>query len=155
MAVSSMEEGPWLAEGAQKREAVRAMFGEIAPTYDLLNSIMSLRLHHRWRKFAVGQLELSEGNSALDLCCGTGDFMMPLRKAVGPRGRLLGIDFSQPMLDRAKRKGLAEVALGDACQLPIQSSRFDAVTVGWGLRNVPDVPAALGEIVRALRAGGR
>src|SRR5687768_16386045 len=116
MAVT-VDERPWLKEGATKREAVREMFDDIAPTYDLLNSIMSLRLHHRWRTFAVRQLHLKAGDSALDLCCGTGDFLRPLRGAVGSGGRLLGIDFSLPMLDRAKRKGASEVALGDACRL--------------------------------------
>ena len=154
MAVT-VDERPWLAEGAQKREGVREMFGDIAPTYDLLNSIMSLRLHHRWRAFAVKQLQLQQSDSALDICCGTGDFLTPLRKAVGPRGRLLGIDFSQPMLDRAERKKTADVARGDACRLPIRIASFDAVTVGWGLRNVPDIPAALAEIARVLRPGGR
>lgn len=155
MAVTTVDDGPWRAEGAEKREAVREMFGEIAPTYDLLNSIMSLRLHHRWRRLAVARLELREGDSALDLCCGTGDFMAPLRRAVGRTGSLLGVDFSRPMLDRARRKGPGEVALGDACALPVRAATFDAVTVGWGLRNVPDARSALAEIARVLRPGGR
>src|SRR2546423_334293 len=76
----------WRAGGEEKRDGVRRMFGEIAQRYDLLNSILSLRLHHRWRARAVHTLRLKPGDSALDVCCGTGDFLIPLAKAVGLRG---------------------------------------------------------------------
>jgi demethylmenaquinone methyltransferase/2-methoxy-6-polyprenyl-1,4-benzoquinol methylase len=146
----------WQAEGVQKRTAVRGMFAEIAPTYDLLNSVMSLRLHHRWRSFAVRQLRLTPGQNALDVCCGTGDFMVPLRKAVGASGRVFGIDFCLPMLHLAKRKGVpGAVGLADACQLPILAKSLDGVSVGWGIRNVPDIDQAHRELFRVLRPGGR
>ena len=73
----AIEDQPWLTEGEDKREAVKAMFGDIAPSYDLLNSLMCFRLHHRWRRLAVGQLGLKKGDSALDICSGTGDFLFP------------------------------------------------------------------------------
>jgi len=147
----------WQTEGTSKRTAVQGMFAEIAPTYDLLNSMMSLRLHHRWRAFAVRKMELKPGGRALDVCCGTGDFMIPLRKAVGASGFVSGVDFCLPMLERAQTKpGIDNaLALGDACQLPVQSDVFDGVSVGWGIRNVPDIDAAHRELFRVLKSGGR
>jgi demethylmenaquinone methyltransferase / 2-methoxy-6-polyprenyl-1,4-benzoquinol methylase len=150
------EQAIWQAEGVQKRAAVRGMFAEIAPTYDLLNSLISFRLHHRWRAFAVKQMRLQAGETALDVCCGTGDFMRPLRKAVGESGKVFGIDFCLPMLEVAQRKHVPGfVGLGDACQLPIQSNSVDGVSVGWGIRNVPDIDQAHRDLFRVLRPGGR
>lgn len=145
----------WQAKGEQKRAAVQRMFGEIAPTYDRVNGLISFSLHHRWRSFAVSLLKLDAGNDALDLCCGTGDFLTPLRGKV-QSGKVVGIDFCQPMLDQAHRK-FPEIglSLGDAGQLPVASNKFDAVTVGWGIRNVPDIDLAHKEIFRVLRAKGR
>lgn len=159
----------WRTEGERKRAAVRGMFGSIARGYDRMNGLMSLGLHHRWRGFAVSRLALKEGGRALDVCCGTGDFMLPLRRAVGPEGRVVGVDFCLPMLDGAREKldrgsnpensplptPHSPLALGDACRLPIGSGLFDAVSVGWGLRNVPDLDAALKEAHRVLKPGGR
>lgn len=154
--MSNVIGNPWTAEGQEKREAVRQMFGEIAPTYDLLNSAMSLRLHRRWRSHAVGLLGLQPGDRALDICCGTGDFAVPLKKAVGERGLVVGVDFSQPMLCQAIQKpAQVNYALGDACRLPLQENVFNAVTVGWGLRNVQDLEGALSEIYRVLKPAGR
>ena len=153
--MAKVEEAIWTTEGTKKRLAVQGMFAEIAPTYDLLNSILSLALHHRWRRFAVSTLNLKMGNKALDVCCGTGDFMIPLRKAVGLEGMVVGMDFCQPMLDRAKPKVNGHLSLGDACALPVASEVFDAVSVGWGIRNVPDIDAAHRELTRVLKPGGR
>lgn len=146
---------PWTLEGGEKRSAVQRMFSEIAPTYDLLNGVMSFSLHHRWRAFAVRQLGLQQGDSVLDMCCGTGDFFRHLRPAVGARGRVLGMDFCEPMLRLARKKEAAELSLADACQIPLQSSSMDAVTVGWGIRNVPDVDKVHREIARVLKPGKR
>lgn len=150
-------DSPWLAQGEDKREAVREMFADIAPSYDVLNSLMSFRLHKRWRSLGVKALNLKPGDDVLDVCCGTGDFLLPLRKAVGSEGTVTGLDFCQPMLDIAKTKvhGEAELHLGDACSLPFTDSKYDAVTVGWGLRNVPDIQAALKQAFRVLKPGGR
>lgn len=146
----------WQTEGAKKRQAVQGMFAEIAPTYDLLNSVMSLRLHHRWRAYAVKKLNLKAGDKALDVCCGTGDFMAPLAKVVGDKGVVAGIDFCLPMLQKAAGKpGASALSLGDACQLPVQTNSFDGVSVGWGIRNVPDIDAAHRELFRVLKPGGR
>lgn len=150
-----MQDAVWKTEGAEKRSAVQRMFADIAPTYDRLNGLISFSLHRKWREVAVAKLELRPGQSALDICCGTGDFMAPLRKAVGPLGVVCGVDFCQPMLDIARGKNNGKLALGDACNLPIGSSQFDAVSVGWGIRNVPDIDGAHCEIFRVLRPGGR
>lgn len=154
--MKSNSEAVWQAEGGQKRAAVQQMFADIAPTYDLLNSLMCFRLHHRWRRFAVSRLQLKSGARALDVCCGTGDFMRPLREAVGPAGTVAGVDFCLPMLSMAQKKAIpGGLALGDACSLPVQGSQFDAVSVGWGIRNVPDIDAAHRELFRVLKPGGR
>jgi demethylmenaquinone methyltransferase/2-methoxy-6-polyprenyl-1,4-benzoquinol methylase len=101
-------------------------------------------------------LELKPGDRAGDVCSGTGDFLQSLRKAVGPEGLLIGLDFCEPMLRVASQKDPgAGRALADACRLPVQSGVFDAVTVGWGIRNVPDIDAAHREICRTLKPGGR
>lgn len=150
------DQTPWLKEGEEKRKSVQQMFAEIAPTYDLVNSLMCFRLHYRWRAKAVKSLHLSPGDSVLDVCTGTGDFLLPLREAVGAGAKVVGLDFCAPMLEVAAKKGIdAELGVADACSLPLQSTRFDGVTVGWGLRNVPSVETALKEINRVLRPGGR
>lgn len=149
---------PWTAEGQEKHSAVREMFAEIAPNYDVCNSVMSLSLHHKWRAAAVEKLQLKPGASALDVCCGTGDFLPPLRNAIGPSGRLVGVDFCLPMLARAVAKKVDDAAMfsvGDACNLPILSESFDGVSVGWGIRNVPDIDGAHSELFRVLKSGGR
>lgn len=154
---SKAETTPWLAEGDDKRQLVRKMFADIAPSYDLLNSLMSLRLHKRWRRSAVAAIQPEAGDTALDLCTGTGDFLFPLRRAVGSSGTVIGIDFCQAMLQRAAKKigERAWLGLADAGRLPICSQSVTVVTVGWGLRNVPDVASVLAEIARVLKPGGR
>ncbi|MEO7454299.1 MAG: ubiquinone/menaquinone biosynthesis methyltransferase [Fimbriimonadales bacterium] len=146
----------WETAGAQKREAVQSLFGDIAGRYDLVNSAMSLRLHHRWRTEAVRMLGLLPGDTVADVCCGTADFGLPLRRKIGDAGRIVGVDFCLPMLRVAQeKKAPMALNLGDACALPLASGSFDAVTVGWGLRNVADLSGALSEIHRVLKPGGR
>lgn len=150
-------QAPWLAQGQAKEEAVQSIFSKVSGTYDLVNSLMSLRLHHRWRAQAVDLLQLQPGQSVLDVCCGTGSFFDPITKAVGDDGTVVGIDFCQPMLEIARQKfgDSIQLILGDACALPIQSNLFDGVTVGWGLRNVSQLDQCLSEICRVLKPGGR
>lgn len=144
-----------MKQGAEKRDAVQRMFDEIAPTYDRVNSIMTFRLHYGWRKEAVQRLNLVGNETVLDLCCGTADFFDPLLEAL-PRGRVVGADFSLPMLQIARSKFPKErFHAADACRLPFATASVDAVTVGWGLRNVPDLIGALKEINRVLRPGGQ
>jgi demethylmenaquinone methyltransferase/2-methoxy-6-polyprenyl-1,4-benzoquinol methylase len=121
-----------------------------------MNSLLSFRLHRRWRSYAVGLLGLTGGEVVADVCAGTGDFAFPLYRRIGPKGRVLGVDFCLPMLKVSRRKGAPMVpVLGDACALPLRSLSVDAVTVGWGLRNVADLKGALREIFRVLKPGGR
>jgi demethylmenaquinone methyltransferase/2-methoxy-6-polyprenyl-1,4-benzoquinol methylase len=137
------------------------MFDRIAGRYDLLNSVMTAGLHHRWRQRAADRTELRPGEIALDVCCGTGDLALELAGRVAPEGRVIGCDFSEPMLDLAREKARREGAGGvrfewvDALSLPYDADRFDAVTVGFGVRNLSDLDAGLGELARVLRPGGR
>jgi len=140
---------------------VRGMFDRIAGVYDLMNSAMTAGLHHAWRERAADRAELGPGDAALDLCCGTGDLAFALRRRVGPSGRVVGVDFSERMLELAREKaaerGLTDVVFewGDALELPYADSSFDAVTVGFGVRNLADIPAGIREMARVLRPGGR
>jgi demethylmenaquinone methyltransferase / 2-methoxy-6-polyprenyl-1,4-benzoquinol methylase len=139
---------------------VQAMFDGIAGSYDLLNSLMTAGLHQRWRDLGVLLAKVGPGDSALDVCCGTGDFAFALRRAVGPSGRVVGLDFSHEMLavaeDKCGRSQLwVDFVRGDALALPFADGEFDACTVGFGIRNVPDVPRAFAEMKRVCRPGGR
>jgi demethylmenaquinone methyltransferase / 2-methoxy-6-polyprenyl-1,4-benzoquinol methylase len=137
------------------------MFDRVAGRYDALNSVMTAGLHHRWRERAAERTELGAGDAALDVCCGTGDLALALAARVSPGGHVVGCDFSEPMLDLAREKaaargtGAARFEWADALQLPYDEGRFDAVTVGFGVRNLADLDRGLREMVRVLRPGGR
>jgi demethylmenaquinone methyltransferase/2-methoxy-6-polyprenyl-1,4-benzoquinol methylase len=139
---------------------VRGMFDRIAGVYDLMNSAMTAGLHHQWRRRAVDRAQVGAGSDALDICCGTGDLALELRRRIGPDGRVVGSDFSEPMLDLARRKsgeeGLpVEFGWADALDLPYGDASFDAVTIGFGARNLADLDRGLAEMARVLRPGGR
>lgn len=147
--------------GRDKEAYIERMFSSIAPKYDLMNSVMSLNMHKAWRRFAVSQSGLSEGGCALDVCCGTGDFAFELAQVVGEGGRVVGLDFSAPMIelagDKARKLNREWVSfvVGNACELPFEDNSFDCVTMGFGLRNVADVGKAIFEMARVTRPGGR
>jgi demethylmenaquinone methyltransferase / 2-methoxy-6-polyprenyl-1,4-benzoquinol methylase len=139
---------------------VRGMFDRIAGVYDLMNSAMSAGLHHQWRERAVERAEVGPGSDALDVCCGTGDLALALRRRIGPDGRVVGCDFSEPMLALARRKSgeqgrPVEFGWADALDLPYGDRSFDAVTIGFGARNLADLERGLSEMARVLRPGGR
>jgi demethylmenaquinone methyltransferase / 2-methoxy-6-polyprenyl-1,4-benzoquinol methylase len=137
------------------------MFDRVASRYDALNSLMTAGLHHRWRERAAERAELTPGGAALDVCCGTGDLALELAGDVTPGGSVIGCDFSEPMLDLAREKAAARSVEGvrfewaDALHLPYDAGRFDAVTVGFGVRNLADLDRGLREMTRVLRPGGR
>lgn len=139
---------------------VREMFGGIARRYDLMNTVMTAGRHHRWRRLGVAAAGLSFGDSALDICCGTGDFAFALYDAVGPAGTVTGVDFSQPMLEVARRKAAGSgrdirFLAGDATALDFPDNSFNAATVGFGIRNINDIGGALAEMARVVKPGGR
>jgi demethylmenaquinone methyltransferase/2-methoxy-6-polyprenyl-1,4-benzoquinol methylase len=137
------------------------MFDRIASHYDAMNSVMTAGLHHRWRARAADRAALDPGDSALDVCCGTGDLALELAGRVGPSGSVIGCDFSEPMLDLAREKAQERGETGvrfewaDALELPYDDGRFDAVTVGFGVRNLADLDRGLREMARVLAPGGR
>ncbi len=128
------------------------MFDRIAPVYDSMNRLMTAGLDRRWRE-KTAAAAVRPGDSVLDVCCGTGDLAIAAAEA---GGRVTGLDFSVPMLERARGKS-AEIEWheGDALSLPFAEGSFDAVTIGFGLRNLANVERGLEELRRVLRQGGR
>jgi demethylmenaquinone methyltransferase/2-methoxy-6-polyprenyl-1,4-benzoquinol methylase len=142
--------------GTLPEPQVQAMFDRIAGVYDLMNSVMTAGLHHRWRERAADMARLVPGDSALDVATGTGDLAVELGRRVGPEGEVVGSDFSEGMLELARRKapGL-RFEHGNALALPYDDDSFDAATVGFGARNFSDLPQGLREMARVVRPGGR
>jgi len=151
------------------------MFARIAPRYDLMNRLMTAGLDGRWRRLAAAQAVLAPGDRALDVCCGTGDLSFALVDR-WPGCEVTGLDFTEEMLVRARQKAAGRdgagagdgtgarggagarqprFVRGDVLALPFGDGEFAAVTVGWGVRNVPDLSRALREMARVMRPGGR
>jgi demethylmenaquinone methyltransferase / 2-methoxy-6-polyprenyl-1,4-benzoquinol methylase len=128
------------------------MFDRIAPVYDPMNRVMTAGLDRRWRRLTANAV-VSPGDRVLDACCGTGDLALEAQAA---GGLVTGVDFSDRMLERARRKSDdVEWVQGDLLRLPFADGAFDAATVGFGVRNVEDLDAALRELHRILKPGGR
>jgi demethylmenaquinone methyltransferase/2-methoxy-6-polyprenyl-1,4-benzoquinol methylase len=142
--------------GTLEEGQVRAMFDRIAVVYDLMNSVMTAGLHHRWRERAADLARLAPGDRALDVAAGTGDLALELKRRVGPTGEVVGSDFSEGMLHIAREKS-ADVRWewADAQALPYADDEFAAATVGFGARNFADLDAGLAEMARVVRPGGR
>ena len=135
---------------------VREMFDRIAGVYDLLNSVMSVGLHHAWRERAADLAEVGPGARVLDVATGTGDLAIALARRVGPRGEVVGSDFSERMLELAREKAPElRFESGNALELPYEDDSFDAATVGFGARNFEDLGRGLREMARVVRPGGR
>jgi demethylmenaquinone methyltransferase / 2-methoxy-6-polyprenyl-1,4-benzoquinol methylase len=141
-----------------KEERVHNVFEKIYNNYDKMNSVISFQQHKRWRKDTMRRMNVQKGSSALDVCCGTADWTIAMAEAVGPTGKVVGLDFSKNMLKigQEKIKDLKHVSLihGNAMELPFDDNSFDYVTIGFGLRNVPDYLQVLKEMNRVLKPGG-
>ena len=147
----------YLSYDEQRAPKVRAMFTRLAWRYDLVNDIMSFGLHRRWKRQTVAIALAGGRERLLDLCCGTGDIGF-LAEKMG--SGVTGLDFTLPMLAVARRRkrssgGRIRFAQGDALSLPFPEARFEAITVGYGLRNIADPEKALSEMRRVLAPGGR
>ncbi len=142
-------------------DSIRNLFDNIAPTYDLLNHLLSLRRDHYWRKMAVQELKGLKG-WILDIATGTGDVAIEMIHQNGHHRKVFGLDFSQPMIKRAQRKVLKKgmsktiaLSLGDALSLPFRDSTFSASMIAFGLRNIVMKEQALSEMVRVIKKGGK
>ena len=141
-----------MSAGVLPPAGVEAMFDRISPVYDAMNRVMTAGLDERWRRRTAAAV-VRPGARVLDACCGTGDLALACREAGGD---VVGLDFSERMLERARRKSDAiEWVRGDLLELPFADESFDAATVGFGIRNVQDLEAGLRELARVLRPGGR
>jgi demethylmenaquinone methyltransferase/2-methoxy-6-polyprenyl-1,4-benzoquinol methylase len=145
-----------------KAGLVRGVFDSVAVNYDLMNDLMSLGVHRAWKQDFVANCGAQPGDRVLDLAGGTGDIATLLSRAVGSNGRVILTDINDSMLDVGRRRledrgiaGNVEYALVDAEALPFSAGSFDLVTIAFGLRNVTNQPAALAEMHRVLRPGGK
>jgi demethylmenaquinone methyltransferase/2-methoxy-6-polyprenyl-1,4-benzoquinol methylase len=142
--------------GTLEEPQVRAMFDRIAGVYDLLNSVMSVGMHHRWRTRAADLAEIGPGDKVLDVATGTGDLAIELKRRVGADGTVIGSDFSEGMMELARAKAPdIRFEWGNALELPYEDGSFDAVTAGFGVRNFSDLAQGLSEMVRVVRPGGK
>lgn len=143
-----------------KEERVHHVFEKIYGNYDKMNSVISFQQHIKWRNDTMKRMNVQKGSKALDVCCGTADWTIALADAVGPSGEVVGLDFSKNMLkigeEKVENLKLDQVKLihGNAMELPFPDESFDYVTIGFGLRNVPDYLQVLKEINRVLKKGG-
>jgi len=142
--------------GTLSEPQVQAMFDRIASVYDLMNSVMTAGMHHRWRARAADLAAVGPGDRVLDVATGTGDLALELKRRVGPSGEVVGSDFSEGMLELARAKA-ADIRFehGNALALPYDDGEFDAATVGFGARNFSDLAQGLREMARVVRPGGR
>ncbi len=144
-------------QGQEKYTYVQGMFGRIAGTYDLVNRLMTGGQDQTWRRFVIRQAQLEPGDAVLDIASGTGDIAFEAAKAV-PDVQAIGADFSLPMMQVGQTRKMGkriQWAGADAMNLPFDDDTFDAVTAGYLLRNVPDIPRTLEEIYRVLKPGAR
>lgn len=146
---------------SSKEERVHDVFEKIYENYDSMNSVISFKQHTLWRSDVMKRMHVSPGDRALDVCCGTGDWSISLAQAVGRDGEIIGLDFSENMLSIAREKGekaqLDQIKWmhGNAMELPFEDNHFDYVTIGFGLRNVPDYLTVLKEMYRVVKPGGK
>ncbi|MGM0921650.1 MAG: demethylmenaquinone methyltransferase [Bacillota bacterium] len=142
-----------------KEERVHSVFEKIYKNYDKMNSVISFQRHIAWRRETMKRMNVKQGSIALDVCCGTADWTIAMADAVGEKGRAIGLDFSNNMLKigREKIKNYSNIELihGNAMELPFEDNTFDYVTIGFGLRNVPEYMTVLKEMHRVVKPGGK
>jgi len=147
------------AGNAAATTEVRVMFDRIAGRYDLMNLLISAFQEPRWRRRLVDATALAPGGSALDVASGTGKVAADLQTRVGPSGRVLGVDLSPGMTAVAQRRYASRPGLGylvgNAMELPTRDGEFDAATIAFGMRNLPDYGRGFAEMARSVRPGGR
>lgn len=143
-----------------KEQFVLEVFESIAPKYDVMNDILSFRRHKAWRKFTMRKMNVKEGNTAIDLCCGTCDWTISIAQA-SKSGSVIGLDFSRNMLDygavkinRLELDKQISLVQGNAMELPYPDNTFDYATIGFALRNVPDLKQVIREMQRVVKPGG-
>lgn len=140
---------------------IQAIFDRIAPVYDRLNHTLSLGQHRIWKLMTVKWSNPPAGGMGLDLCCGSGDLTQMLARQLGSKGQAIGLDFSQEQLTIACQRSTHQPhqqiiwQLGDALNLPFAADTFDCATMGYGLRNVVDIPRCLRELHRVLKPGAK
>jgi demethylmenaquinone methyltransferase/2-methoxy-6-polyprenyl-1,4-benzoquinol methylase len=132
---------------------MREMFRQIAPTYDFISRVFSYGMDRRWKRLGVENAPLPKNAVVLDLACGTGDFSQIVQQRL-PKATVIATDLTERMVDLARRHGIANAICGDAAALPFPADSFDCVFIGYGLRNFPNLSAAVGEIERVTRPGG-
>ncbi len=146
---------------SHKQDPIQGIFNRIAPVYDQMNDWLSLGQHRIWKQMAVSWSQASPGNIGLDLCCGSGDLALLLAQRVGESGQVYGVDFSAQLLAIAASR-LAPVTIpsapitwieADVLELPFPENTFDCATMGYGLRNVVDIPRSLQQLHRVLKPG--
>jgi demethylmenaquinone methyltransferase / 2-methoxy-6-polyprenyl-1,4-benzoquinol methylase len=144
-----------------KEERVHSVFEKISDQYDYMNDVISFKQHNRWRRDTMKRIRVERGDHCLDVCCGTGEWTFSLAEATGEEGEVTGLDFSENLLkvglEKLKTRSLPQVSFihGNALALPFEDDSFDTVTIGFGLRNVPDYLKALQEMTRVVKPGGR
>lgn len=144
-----------------KEQRVHGVFEKIYKNYDQMNSVISFQRHKAWRKDTMKRMNVQKGTKALDVCCGTADWTLAMAEAVGETGEAVGLDFSQNMLkigeEKVKNSPFSNITLlhGNAMELPFEDNSFDYVTIGFGLRNVPDYLQVLKEMQRVVKPGGK
>ncbi|WP_270171587.1 demethylmenaquinone methyltransferase [Paenibacillus sp. SYP-B4298] len=148
-------------DSKSKEQFVHSVFENIAPKYDMMNDLLSFRRHKAWRKFTMKKMAVQEGATAIDLCCGTCDWTIAMARE-SRTGTMIGLDFSANMLEFGQRK-VNEIGLnqqitlvqGNAMALPYEDNQFDYATIGFALRNVPDLKQVLREMQRVVKPGGK
>ncbi|MBD2343934.1 bifunctional demethylmenaquinone methyltransferase/2-methoxy-6-polyprenyl-1,4-benzoquinol methylase UbiE [Anabaena subtropica] len=141
---------------------IRTIFNRIAPVYDQLNDWLSLGQHRIWKEMAIKWTAAKPGDTCLDLCCGSGDLALRLARRVGLTGKVYGVDFSPNLLENAKQRSQTQYPQpsiswveANVLDLPFENNQFDAATMGYGLRNVTDIPRSLQELHRVLKPGAK